>query len=209
MSGFGARFRAKPNAVVAAAATPPSGNSPEAIWHCAYDTQTYTDNATVSLNFFSAVQADKTLSNMESAGQFPAPQYFQIHQICCDLLPAAGVSTAAGGAVGNLDDFALLLFNGRPTWTLTISNKNYGPYPLTTLHGTGGPTGFGYGTFTAEESLQYAKNDGSPGWNYNGSLIIPMQTSFSFAVNFAAAQQLTADVRIRISMFGVLNRRVL
>lgn len=205
---FGSRFRALNRAQVQAAATPPSGRSQEAIWHGVYDTQTYVDNTTTRLTFFQQTNVDKTLSNMEASGQFPAPQSFQIHNICCDIWNAAGVSTAAGGVDGQLNDLALLLFVGRPTWTLTISSKQYGPYPLTLLHGTGGPTGFGWGTFTAEESLQFARNEPSQGWNYFGRIIIPEQVSFSIELNWAAAQNLTADARIRLTMLGVLNRRV-
>lgn len=205
---FGAKFRALNRAQLRAAATPPSGHSQESIWHCAFDTQTYTDNSTTSLTFFQATNTDRTLSNMDAAGMFPAPQTFQIHNICADFLTAAPVSTNAGDVVGDLNDLALLLLTSRATWTLNISNKAYGPYPLTLLHGTGGPTGFGWGTFTAEESIQYARNEPSPGWNYYGRVIIPEQTNFNLVLNFAAAQNLTADWRIRISMLGVLARRV-
>lgn len=206
--GFGSKFRALNRSQVAAAATPPSGRSQEAIWHAVYDTQTYVDNTTSRLVFFGQTNADKTLSNMEASGQFPSPQSFMVHNICCDLWNANGVSTAAGGVDGQLNDLALLLLVGRPTWTLEISSKKYGPYPLTALHGTGGPTGFGWGTFTAEESLQYARNEPSPGWNYYGRIIIPEQVSFSVELNWAAPQNVSADHRIRVTMFGVLNRRV-
>lgn len=208
MAGFGSNYTALPAAAVRAQATPPAGNSQEAIWHCLYDTNTYTDNTTTRLTFFDAARGDVTLSNMEVAGQLSAPQTFQVHNVCCDAWTASGVSTAAGGLVGNLDDLQLLLVVGRPVWTLNMASKRYGPYPLTALHGTGGPTGFGYGTFTAEESLQFAKNTDSPGWNYYGKIIILEQSSFNMEVQWAAAQNLTADWRIRISMFGVLNRRV-
>lgn len=206
--GFGSKFQALNRQQIAAAATPPSGKAQEAIWHCVYDTQTYTDNATTSLTFFGATNADKTLCNMEASGQFPSPQSFMIHNICADFWTAAPVSTAAGGPDGDLNDLALLMLVGRPTWTLTISSKQYGPYPLTALHGTGGPTGFGWGTFTAEESIQYARNEPSAGWNYYGRIIIPEQVSFSVTVNWATAQNITANWLLRLSMFGVLNRRV-
>lgn len=208
MAGFGSPFRALNRAQVAQAATPPSGRAQEAIWHALYDTQTYTDNSTTRLTFFQSTNADKTLSNMEASGQLPAPQSFMIHNICLDAWTAAPVSTAAGGPDGNLNDLMLLLLVGRPTFTLTISSKQYGPYPLTALHATGGPTGFGWGTFTAEESIQFARNEQSPGWNYYGRIIIPEQVSFSLEVNWAAAQNVTADWRFRITMFGVLNRRI-
>ena len=209
--GFGAPFRALPKAAVEAAATPPSGHAQESIWHQVYDTQTFTSASTTRLVFFNTASADRTLTNMEQAGALPRPQSLQIHNICCDILDPTPVSTAAGGIAGVLNDLALLVLasTARPTWTLNISNKSYGPYSLTLLHGTGGPVGFGWGTFTAEESIQYAKMDSTPGWNYFGRVIIPEQVNFNLEVNWAATQTLTANVLIRVSLFGVLNRRVL
>jgi len=209
--GFGAPFRALPKAAVEAAATPSSGHAQESIWHQLYDTQTYVSAATTRLVFFNAANADRTLTNMEQAGALPRPQSLQLHNICCDLLSLTPVSTAAGGIAGVLNDMALLLLASasRPTFTLSISQKSYGPYSLTLLHGTGGPAGFGWGTFTAEESIQYSRNDPGPGWNYFGRVIIPEQVNFNLEMNWAAAQTLTGDTRVRCSLFGVLNRRVL
>lgn len=210
MAGFGSAFRALPKAAVEAAATPPSGNAQEAIWHQIYDTQTFVSATSTRLVFFQAANADRTLSNMEQGGTLPRPQSLQIHNITCDVLSATPVSTGAG-VVGTLDDLSRLLIGSanRPTWTLTISQKSYGPYSLSVLHSTGGPNGFISGTQAAGTSLQYAKNTGDAGWNYFGRVIIPEQVSFSLEANWAATATLTGDVRIRISLFGVLNRRVL
>lgn len=208
---FGSKFTPMPNSVVQQRSTPQSGMSAEVIWHQLYDTQTYTDNATTRSVFFQVANADKTLSNMEASGQLPSPQMFQIHNVALDILSTIPVTTAAGGIAGVLNDLALLIFGAaqRPTWTLHISQKAYGPYSLTTLHGTGGPTGFGWGTFTAEESIQFAKNDPVGGWNYFGQLTIRQQESFDVELNWAAAADTTEDKRFRVSLFGVLNRRVL
>lgn len=208
MSGLGApSLRARPFAVENQKAIPPSGRSPEAIWHLIYDTKVYTDNSTVSLNFFdSANVGTLDLSNMELPGQFPAPQVFDIHGIFCDLWTAAGVSTSADNT-GNINDIMLLLFTGRPRWILTIQQKNYGPYPLRALHGLGAPAVFGFSSDGAE-ILQQAAADRSPGWSYNGSLTIPANTAFQFNVTWQAAQDLTADWRIQISMTGKLSRAV-
>ena len=49
-----------------------------------------------------------------------------------------------------------------------------------------------------------------PGWNYFGRIIIPEQNNFNIVVNYAAAQATTATpIPVRITMFGVLSRRVL
>jgi hypothetical protein len=188
-------------------AIPASGRSPEAIWHIAYDTKTYTDNATVTLNFFDGVNVGNPfLSNMEAAGQFPAPQVFDIHGIFLDLWTALGVSTDAATA-GNANDISLLLFTGRPVWMFTLQQKNYGPYPLNALHSLGSPITF-FSSTVATALLSQSFNDRSPGFNYNGSITIPAQTSFQFNIRWNAAQNLTADWLLRISFSGKLSRAV-
>ena len=215
--GFGQRFQARSNAQVNAAATPPSGNAAEAIWHQLYDTQTFTSAATVTLTFFRAAVADQTLSNMPQGGVLPVPQTLQIYDITLDILSVLPVTldTAVGPltTAGVLNDLSLVIFGSgqRPTWTLGISDKNYGPYSLTVLHGTGGPAGWGYGSSiaTSSGSIQYARNEPAPGWNYYGNIIIPSQVNFSLVMNWAATATLTANKLLRTSFFGVLNRRVL
>ena len=206
MSGFGSDFRALNRAQIAAAATPPSGRSQEAIWHTVYDTQTYTSAATTGLTFFQNTNNDKTLSNMEAAAQFPSPQSFQIHNINVDIITAAGVSTSAAVA-GSLNDAWLLLLGGRPIWTLNISSKLYGPYPVTFLHASGGPMG-SLSSTVATSGQQLGVNAQTSGWNYHGRIIIPEQVSFSFGIQWSAAQTLAGDAKIRVSLSGVLNRRV-
>lgn len=204
-------IRALPFRTENAKAIPPSGRSPEAIWDLRYDTKTYTDNTTTLLNFFDAVNVgNRFLSNMELAGQFPAPQVFDIHGLFCDLWPVAGPVSTSATTVGSLNDIALLLQVGNPIWTLTLQQKKYGPYPLASLHGIGGPTGavFAAGTAGAVADLQYAKNDNGSGWNYNGSITIPAQTAFQFNVEWEAAQDLTQDWKVRISMTGKMSRAV-
>jgi len=205
--GFGAPFVAQSRDALKRQATPPSGSSPEAIWHQVYDTQTYTDNTTTSLTFFAAAQTDPTLGNLPTSGVFPSPQIFKIHNICVDFIHAVGVSTSAT-TVGNINDLYLLMFVGRPVWTLNISDKTYGPYKLTALHGTGSLNAQLSST-VATVSQQFGTNTPVPGWNYYGRIIIPEQNNFNIRVAFAAAQDLTADVKFVVSMFGVLSRRVL
>lgn len=207
--GFGTPFNPKSNAVVTAQATPPSGNSQESIWHQLYDTQLFTSGTTTSQQFFLSPGVDPTLSNMTQAGTLASPQTMQIYDITLDVLSILPVSVIAATVVGSLNDLALLIFgsNQRPTWTLNISQKAYGPYSLTVLHGTGGPSGFGWGA--AANSYQYAKNCDTPGWNYYGRISILQQMQFSVQLNWAATATLTENKQLRVSMFGVLNRRVL
>lgn len=206
MGGFGAPYRALSGAAVEGMATPPSGASQEAIWHQVYDTQTYGSGTTTRLVFFQNTNNDRTLSNMEAAGQFPSPQSFQIFNVCCDIITSAGVTTdaATGGAV---DDVWKLLLGARATWALNISSKVYGPYSLTLLHATGQPYGLLSST-VATSSQQQGQTSPFPGWNYFGRVIIPRQVNFNITLEFASAQTLKGDAQIRLSMLGVLNRRV-
>jgi len=216
MFGFGIPFTPETLAQVTRKGTPKAGDGSEVIWYQLYDTLSYVSATTVALNFYQNPSSDDTLSNLAQGGQLPASQSLQIHQCCLDILSILPVTldTAAGPltTAGVLNDLSLLLFGSltRPIWTLFISNKAYGPYSLTVLHGTGGPTGWGYGSSiaTSSGSIQFAKNDPGAGWNYWGNLIITQQANFNLAVKWAAAATLTADKRLRMSLFGVLNRRV-
>lgn len=192
-------------------ARPSLAGQPEAIPDVLYDTQTYTDNATVQLTFFAAAVADQSLSNMQLGGQLQANEYFAIHYFTLDAFNdgADFVSTAAGGVEGHLNDIGLLVLQGRPRATLLMNNKPYGPWPLSAFHATGGPTGGMMGTFTAEENLQWANNgvfDG--GLGIGGSIIIPPSTGFNVVVQWPAAVDLTDDYRLRLGLWGVRYRPV-
>ena len=215
---FGAHFTAMTNDQVNALAQPPSGGTAECIYQQYYDSQLYTSAATLTQKFFQVSNVDSTLTNLPQGGQLPAPQLFQIYDICLDVLPVTPVSlsTAVGPmvATGILNDMALIIFGSaqRPVWTLNISNKNYGPYSLTVLHGTGGPTGWFAGSSIATSSgtLQYGRNDPSRGWNYLGRMSIPQQVNFYVELDWAAVATLVAgNPYLRLSLFGVLNRRTL
>ena len=193
-------------------ANPRRPNQPEAVPWILYDTQTYVDNSTTELTFFAAGQSDRSLSNLATAGSLPHPNFFELHYVMLDVIPTAAtawVTTAAGGVAGILDDLGMLLVSGRGFWTLTLSDKDWGPFPVQALHGSGGPTGGGWGTFTAEESLQFANNsipDG--GFHVGGTLIIPPKVGFRMTMRWPAAVNLTADYRLRLNLLGFMYRRV-
>jgi hypothetical protein len=198
------------SAQLMAASNPVNAGQPEAIPWFLYSTKTYTDNSTTRLTFFDSVENDKTLSNMETAGALPDPQFMIVHYVTCDILREP--TTAAGGVDGAINDIELLLkATGRAIFTFKMSNKDYGPFPLTLCHSTGGATGVVAGTFTAEEQIQQANNGipGSGGFPFGGALVIPPKVGFSVVLEVAAAVNLTADVRIRMGLAGVLYRRVL
>lgn len=173
-----------------------------------YDTQTYLDASSTELTFFGANQTNKTLGNLPQGGYLPEGQFFAIDHITVDMWPDAGwATTAAGGVTGIANDVGLLLYQGRPVWTLTLNQKPYGPYPLIQAGGSGGVAAFGYGTFTAEESIQFGAN--MVGCQHIGqTLIIPPSINWSITVQWAAAQDLTDDYRIRFGLQGVQYRPV-
>jgi len=199
-------------AQLAAAANPLSAGQPEAQPWFLYDTQLITSGTTTSASFFVNQNADKTMSNIESGGQLPDPQYFIVHYVTCDILdpPVANAGHAAT-ALGPVNDIDVLLKTQRATFTFSMSNKNYGPFPLTLCHATGGATGNGTATYTAEASIWYGNNGivGSGGFPFLGSLVIPPKVGFNITVNFAAAPTLSGNINMRIGMAGVLYRRVL
>lgn len=209
--GFGVPFKAATRAQLRSRSTAPSGASPEAIWQQYYDTQSYVSATTTRLTFFQVTNVARDITNMPSAGQLPDPQWLSIYNVCCDFLTSNSSNVATDQVPGELGDLSKLLKVGRPYWMLTISDKQYGPYSLTCLHGTGGPVGFqASGNTAATGNAQYANNALNPGWNYQGSLIIPPKTNFQIEVVWAAAQTTLEDpIKIRLSLFGILSRRVL
>lgn len=207
--GIATRVVPKTRQQLYALAYPETANQPEAISHIIFDTQQYVSGTTTTLTFFATQQSDPTLSNLDQAGAFTDPQWFELHNWGLDIL--ADATTAAGGETGALDDIQKLMLVGRPVFTFFMSNKQYGPYPLSFLHGSGGAQGVGYGTFTAEESIQVGNNsfpDG--GWNWRGNVIIPPKVGFKVQVQWSAAQTLAiGNTQLRLFNAGVLHRRVL
>lgn len=196
------------------AAYPLVAGIPETLPWWWFDTQTYPAAGINELVYFVTPPAagDVTLSNWVQAGTLPDPMFFAIYGIQADIFSAAApfATTAAGGPTGAIDDMGLIDFVARGVLTVRLSQKDYGPWPLTAFHGTGGPVGFGWGTFTAEESIQYANHgifDGG-GW-IGGSIIIPPKTDFSIRIRFQPTLiPVTVAKNIRVTMTGTLYRAV-
>lgn len=195
-----------------AAANPQNAGQPEALPWFLYDTQLITSGTTASLTFFQTVQTDKTMGNMESAGQLPDPQYFIVHYVTCDILDPP-IASAAGTAadLGPINDIDIILKTQRAVWTFTMSNKTYGPFPLTLCHGTGGATGVAVATETAPKAVASGNNGivGSGGFPVLGALVIPPKVGFNIKVDMAAAPTLSGNLNVRLGLAGVLYRRVL
>lgn len=175
----------------------------EAIPFIFYDTALYVDNTTTELTFFTTSRANRQLSNLNPAGTLPSPQYFEVYGFMVDILypPAAAAWADVHGLLFGAGATAA------PTFEFKLSDKDYGPTPLSALHGTGGIYGF---SDAAAAPAQYANNaipDG--GWYTDGAIVIPPMESFSATIRWAAAVDIAADKYIRVSMAGVLHRKVL
>jgi len=156
--GFRIHIRPKTRAQLAAIANPESANQPEALPWVLYDTVAWTTASTTSGTYFGTVQSDKTLGNMEGPGQLPDPQYFEIAYWGCDFLDPVLTAAAPAATTGPIIDIGNFLFGGRATWTFNISNKRVGPFPLTFMHASGGPTGFGYTISGTTNRVEYGNN---------------------------------------------------
>lgn len=191
-------------------AFPVEAGQPEAVPWIFYDTQTYTSAVTTTLTFFGAAQADRTLSNLNQGGQLPEPQYFEIYNLGFDVIND-GSAVVGVTEVGIADDIQKLMLVGRPIFNLEIANKNYGNFPLSALHTSGGVwTAIAAGNTAATGNIQFANNsvpDG--GWNWFGGVVIPPKQNFSITLVWSAAQTLAAgNPPLRFWLSGTLHRVV-
>lgn len=183
------------------------GGQAEALPWIFFDTATYQSGTTTQLPFFTTARASRQLTNLDTPGVIPDPQYFKIEYVGLDVLirPADAA----------WDDLHQLLMgdtvaNGGPTWEFILADKSYGTFPLTFLHESGGQRGYGFSTAT-DDSVEYARNanpDG--GWCVDGSIIIPPQQGFRVDLRWPNAVTLAnGDQALRLWMAGSIYRRVL
>lgn len=187
---------------------PRSADQPEAYRDVIFDTQTYVDNTTTTLTYFQTVQADRTLGNIQAAGALPAANAFAISALSCELAIGAEKGTATPqNAAAN--DASLLLITGRPTLTFILSDKTYGPWPLVHVGAAGGLSLEGFGTTTADTG-SWASAGVTPngGFFLGNSIILLPNVQFSVVLNWTAAQDISANRNIRISLHGTRYRRV-
>lgn len=192
------------------ATTPESGQTLEAVPHCLYDTQTFkADGSSSRLDFFTSTNGDPTICNMETAGQLVSGQHFEVTRIFADV--QRGVSGTAGDGAGILSDVHKLLHVARGVWSMRLGPKDIiGPIPQTMLGSSGVAAGeFGgdlsSGAGDAVQRANYPQNGGFP---VAGSVIIPPNTKFGVSLIFAPGVQVTADTPVRVTLFGVLHRRI-
>lgn len=178
-----------------------------------YDRQTFpAAGGVANLPFFRAV-AGANVSNMEAAGQFPAPQWFQLFSIMVTPM-AAGPSNIATTATtvdqtGIQNDWDLLCKTQGAVLSLTIAQKQYGPWPVLALHGVGGAMGFlaGAGTIAAAQFLQQVQNGPADGgFGPQGEVVIPPNVGFTVNIQLAAAQALSEATLVEVALLGRIYR---
>lgn len=202
-------IRTLPVQLLAGKTRPADASLPEALPYVLYDTQTYPSAGIAHLDFFQAVQSDKTLSNIEQAGTLPAPQFFDIWSIKLDILSTPSATTADTAAgVGN--DAELILKAARATFTLTIASKTLGPMPATYL-GSSGLIRIGFDTGRAAAAgaiIQQVQGIDNGGFPIQGAITLPPTQRFAIGMDFVAATAVSTNTPLRVSLHGVLYRKV-
>jgi hypothetical protein len=204
------------------AANPSTGAAPETLPWWFYDTQLYTSTTTTQLTFFAAAPATPDLGNMPIGGALPNPNFFAVHYVFFDFLQNASgtpyVTTSAAAATvanaGAINDVGSLLLSGRGRFQITLSDKNYGPWPISVTGGTGAAMGFlailsGTTLGTASQAKEYGYSALGAGAFLGGKVIIPPQTGFNIIATWPAALTLTGNYQVRAVLYGVYYRRVL
>lgn len=183
---------------------------PEANIDVLYDTQTYVAAGSQQLNYFSNVNADQTLSNMELAGSLPADTYFDVHRIFIDFLRLP-TATTANTAAGLINDIAILLNTARGTLTFTQLAKPLGPIPIRLIGASGGVGNTVMASGRADAAgaiVQYGTSPDNGGWPANASLKLGPSTKFGMQLNFVNGVAISADTPIAITLLGIKYRRL-
>lgn len=163
-----------------------------------YDTQTYPLAGVDTLTFFTqAAAAGRFLTNMDQAGQLPNPEFFIVQYITLDIL---GIEP---GNVDHLRDVYRVLYGtgtaGAPYALLRYNSQEWGPWNVSSMCSSGGPTGF-----TTRTGVEYA-NSGIPGqcgiW-IGGALTLQPLKAFSLDLRWSAPAAVTANLQLKVSMHG-------
>jgi hypothetical protein len=184
----------------------------EIIPHILYDTQTYTDNVTTTLEFFSSIPANEAISNVNPPRVLPNPNSFLIQCISVHV-PNEFTVTDEGAAAAALptpsNDTILLINTG--ILKLTIGSKPYGPWPLFRLPVS---TGFKFtgassaGAEAANLVTDYGITDG-PLYSLVPNLLIAPLQQFSVQLAWpAGAVNLLANRTIKVLLDGQLSRAI-
>lgn len=190
----------------------------EAITQPLYSYQSYPAAGSVQPLLFFQSQPIGTITaedtNMQLAGQLPAPQSFLIQGIGIDYLPGtAAARFGAQSALGQLPDFYAIMRRG--VITLTIGSKNYlqvGPLMQLPVRSHINGVAATADATTAGAALQTFVSVGfSDGAVFNPRpLLIPpsqnFQVSIAFPAGAVAIPSADAAARIGVQLYGTLYR---
>lgn len=184
---------------------PVSAFMPEAVPYVWYDSQTLVTSWT-SAQFFSAPNADKTLSNIEQTNSLSSEQYFVLYTVTADLL--MGAAQIDNAAPQQYNDFRIIMDTARAVLTMSMQQKKMFQIPLRHCHAAGGFNAIISGAPAANalaNTVQNAPPDGS--FWCDGAIIIPPKATFEITLNGVAAA-LTASRILQIGLVGALYRPV-
>lgn len=193
--------------------TVPGGNL-QTVPYVLWDTQTYTSAADIILNYFSAVQADPSLGNIDGGGVLPIDTWLTIQWMMIDVLIAPSDSLVL--ASGAWDDLSDLMWTGRPFHKLVIQNKDYAVAPASFFHASGGIQGFGFsdavttvaGAVGIKEYANWGVQDG--GFFVGGAIQINPLAGFRTTLNWPAAVTLAlGNPLVRVCYLGAVSRPIL
>jgi hypothetical protein len=160
-----------------------------------YHRQAYVDNTTTQLTFFNATGV-LTTTNMQAAGQIPAPMFYDVYHIGI-WIDQIAFATQYVDVQGLLDSIV----------TLQVAQKVYFQAPAWML-----PPGGGVDGQTAIATDSTARNgvaDLRNRYAFWGDITIPHNQNFSVVMDWAAAVNIAANVDIVCALDGYLYRRVL
>jgi hypothetical protein len=175
-----------------------------------YDTQTYVDNTTVILPFFTTSPANESISNVNPPAVLPNPESFLIKNIYW-MVPNELETIDQGGAgalVSQFNDIILLANTG--ILKLIIGDKPYGPWPLYRLPCSTFPKAAlaAAGAEAANLVSAYGNTDG-PQYPVLPPLLIAPTQKFRVSLEWpAGAVNLAANRLIKVGLDGQKSRGI-
>jgi hypothetical protein len=182
-----------------------------------FDTNTYTSGTTTQMDNFQTVPTDRTLGNMQAAGQIPAPMYYDVYHLSTylNVAPSAlAIAATLTPLTGALQDVHNLVIGAI---TFSIAQKTYFEGKIYMAPAGGGVNPFvaAFGTLTAPQAqaVTFGQNgvpDPRARNNFWGGITIPHNQNFLVRYNWSAALTLAGgNTAITTYLDGYLYRRVL
>jgi hypothetical protein len=170
-----------------------------------YDRVAYPTGGQTNLDFFQVPQGGaKTLAdtNMEAAGQMPAPKSFFLTDIQVFFLSGFAPSAVLGVAT-NIND-AVIFYEGKAWAELFIGSTYYVQQaPIGRFPPRNGLNGFA--SIPATDMVAYATYGGAP-YKVEPQILIPPNQNFRFSLKWPAALGITTASSIMVVFGGYQYR---